>query len=354
MNVSNPYECLTIYRPGYGFTGYLKGKIAGQWGEDQFQEMLEWESNFEAMTQVLEAMQRQRQGMTAGQAYSENAFAAAYVSRYAQTGNIQDALTVSDPSARTYDVSQTADPNAILPTDSTEVKLEKLQRIAETADYTGMSYGEIYKTILDRYQQAFDGKMLALISGFVGGSDRDSICHQFAREMDDAVYHPLWREIEAETGLRYGQPAFQDYWYEHYRFELGAEALGYGGMNPEEIEKAVAEKYAGKNTLADFAAMMEELHLSGVLDHKLGRDGANSLLSMLGRKLYEVRPEDNYDGGRRLDLLWDRAQREPFNLQSFADELKNAIQNHMSFYNYEFDIRGTLLQSIDTLLAMFE
>ena len=45
MNV-NPYECLTIYRPGYGFTGYLKGKIAGQWGEDQFQEMLEWERQY--------------------------------------------------------------------------------------------------------------------------------------------------------------------------------------------------------------------------------------------------------------------------------------------------------------------
>lgn len=46
MNVSNPYECLTIYRPGHGYTGYLKGKIAGQWGEDQFEEMLEWERQY--------------------------------------------------------------------------------------------------------------------------------------------------------------------------------------------------------------------------------------------------------------------------------------------------------------------
>ena len=270
-----------------------------------------------------------------------------------------DTVTISDSNAiqeslKTANAPNLTDSNAILPTDSTEVKLEKLRRIAETADYTGMNYGEIYKTILDRYQQAFDGKFLALALGFVGGSDRDSICHQFAREMDNAVYHPLYREIEAETGLRYGQPAFQDYWYEHYKFELGAEALGYGGMSPEEIEKAVAEKYAGKNTLADFSAMMYELHLSGILDHKLGRDGASSLFSLLGRKLHEVRPEDSYDGGRRLDGLWKRAQYEPFNLQNFAQELKNTMQNNMSFYNYDFDIRSTLLQSIDKLLAMLE
>ena len=100
--------------------------------------------------------------------------------------------------------------------------------------------------------------------------------------------------------------------------------------------------------------MMYELHLSGVLDHKLGRDGANSLLSVLGRKLYEVRPEDNYDGGRRLDGLWERAQREPFDFQKCAQELKYTIQNDMSFYNYDFDISGLLLQSLDKLMAMFD
>lgn len=309
MNVSNQY--LITYIPGSGHTGYLNGQLAGHWGENSFEKMLR---------------SRKQYAPGAAQTYS----------------------------IRADNVPQVSDSNAILPADSTEVRLEKLRKIAETADYTGMSYGEIYKTILDRYQQAFDGRFLALASGFVGGSDRDSICHQFAREMDQAVYHPLYREIEAETGLRYGQDAFQDYWYEHYKFELGAEALGYGGMSPEEIEKAVAEKYAGKNTLADFSAMMEELHLSGVLDHKLGRDGANSLLSVLGRKLHEVRPEDNYDGGRRLDSLWERAQREPFSFQNLAQELKNTVQNNMSFSNYGFDIRDTLLQSIDALLAMFE
>ena len=310
MNVSSQY--LITCLPGNGWTGHLDGQVAGRRSEDRFGKMLE----------------RKRQ----------------YAPEAAQACSV-----------RAYGVPQASDPNVILPADSTEVKLEKLRRIAETADYTGMSYGEIYKTVLGRYQQAFgERNMLALMSGLVGGSDRDSICHQLANELDQVVYHPLYREIEAETGLRYAQDAFRDYWYENYKFELGAEALGYGGMSPEEIEKAVSEKYAGKNTLADFAAMMEELHMSGVLDDKLGRNGANNLWGTLCRQLYEVRPEDNYDGGRRVDSLWERARREPFDFQNFAHELKNTIQNNMSFYNYGFDIRSLLLQSLDKLLVMFE
>ena len=40
------YGCLTTYIPGHGYTGYLNGKMAKQWGEDQFQEMLEWERQY--------------------------------------------------------------------------------------------------------------------------------------------------------------------------------------------------------------------------------------------------------------------------------------------------------------------
>ena len=102
------------------------------------------------------------------QSFAGSARAAVHVVCSVKTGSFQDALisqsaaykqdtlTISAQRRTTdIDVPQAADPNEILPTDSTEVKLEKLRRIAETADYTGMSYGEIYKTVLDRYQQAF-------------------------------------------------------------------------------------------------------------------------------------------------------------------------------------------------------
>ena len=45
MNV-NPYGCLTTYIPGYGYDGYLNGGKAKHWGEDQFEEMLEWKRQY--------------------------------------------------------------------------------------------------------------------------------------------------------------------------------------------------------------------------------------------------------------------------------------------------------------------
>ena len=45
MNV-NPYGCLTTYIPGYGYDGYLNGGKAKHWGEDQFEEMLEWQRQY--------------------------------------------------------------------------------------------------------------------------------------------------------------------------------------------------------------------------------------------------------------------------------------------------------------------
>ena len=44
MNVSNQY--LLTYIPGSGYTGYLDGQLAGRWGEDQFEEMLEWKRQY--------------------------------------------------------------------------------------------------------------------------------------------------------------------------------------------------------------------------------------------------------------------------------------------------------------------
>lgn len=46
MNVSNPYGCLITYIPGYGYDGYLEGGKAKHWGEDQFEEMLEWKRQY--------------------------------------------------------------------------------------------------------------------------------------------------------------------------------------------------------------------------------------------------------------------------------------------------------------------
>ena len=44
MNVSNQY--LITWIPGSGYTGYLNGKIAKRWSEDQLEEVNEWERQF--------------------------------------------------------------------------------------------------------------------------------------------------------------------------------------------------------------------------------------------------------------------------------------------------------------------
>ena len=49
MNVSNQY--LLTYIPGSGYTGYLDGQLAGRWGEDQFEEMLEWKRQYAPITE---------------------------------------------------------------------------------------------------------------------------------------------------------------------------------------------------------------------------------------------------------------------------------------------------------------
>lgn len=50
MNVSNQQYLLT-YIPGSGYTGYLNGQVAGRWGEDSFEEMLEWKRQYAPVTE---------------------------------------------------------------------------------------------------------------------------------------------------------------------------------------------------------------------------------------------------------------------------------------------------------------
>ena len=51
MNVSSQHEYLLTYIPGSGYTGYLDGQVAGRWGEDSFEEMLEWKRQYAPITE---------------------------------------------------------------------------------------------------------------------------------------------------------------------------------------------------------------------------------------------------------------------------------------------------------------
>ena len=119
----------------------------------------------------------------------------------AQMSQMADTVTISGQAPQEAGrVSQAAGPGVILPADSIQTKLEKLQKIAEAADYAGMDYEEIYCAIWDRYQKAFGGKMPAITSCLIGGEDWAEINNQFVREVNQAVYDPLFRSEERRVG----------------------------------------------------------------------------------------------------------------------------------------------------------
>jgi len=132
-------------------------------------------------------------------------------------------------------------------TDSVEVKLTKLQEIAENTQYPGMTGTEIYKTIWDRYNDAFGGNMSAILSGLASFDEWNKISSQFRKEINSS--YPVDRTL-------------------HHAAH--AAILGYDGMSPNEIEAAIAKKYEGKNSVLDFLNMYGELRNAGVLDSKLG------------------------------------------------------------------------------------
>ena len=53
-----------------------------------------------------------------------------------------------------------------------------------------------------------------------------------------------------------------------------AAAWGYPVDTCADCDLAIRLKYAGKNTLLDFLNMQGELFATGVMDHKLGSEGA--------------------------------------------------------------------------------
>lgn len=252
----------------------------------------------------------------------------------------------------------------IQPGDTTEVKLAKLRQMAEEADYTGMDFNEIYTSIWNRYNDAFDGNMSA-ITTFAGISpDWSSVNNQFLHEYDNNVYFPLMREFKAETGIDIFTWSKSE-WPEHERnMELFGEyvrskygtfydqALGYGDMSIEEREQAICKKYAGKDTLRSFLNMQGELYASGVLTSKLGVDGASAFISAIERQLPETYFFEDCLKGPTWEISqarWDAVLDGKFDAQAFAADMREYVKT-ANFSGVNFDIQGAISQGIDYLL----
>lgn len=271
---------------------------------------------------------------------------------------------IEDASNAAPQTAAPASATEILPGDTTEVKLAKLRKMSEEADYTGMAYDEIQSAIYNRYNDVFNGNMAAIIT-FVGGSglsDWGEINNQFVDETRDYVWIPMLREFEAETGIRgaYFFPsysgteedkAFSQYVSSKYG-NLYAAMLGYGDMGIEETEQVIYKKYAGKDTLRDFLTMQGELYHSGVLTSKFGGEGAWAYISAISYQLPKTYFPDIYYKAGYLDIpqsRWDAVLDGKFDAQAFASDMRESLKT-ANFSGVNFDIQGAISQGIDYLL----
>ena len=242
---------------------------------------------------------------------------------------------------------------------STEAKLAELREIAKNADYTGMSYSEIYKTIYDRYNEASGGKLKA--SAFFnppGDSDIIAIKNQLDQELKLHIYTPLEKELEQELGFskQENRAEFQNHFIER-RNAIYAEALGYGGMNYDEIEKAIVEKYKEKDSLQDFLEMQGELNKTGVLLHKLGGvDRLGEYYSSLNMQINLTYFRDTYVFEHPLEPgQYEATLLKHFEPVSFFSDLKRTIlSTTYTHYDRGYDVKNQVLQDVDWMMSLFQ
>ena len=243
----------------------------------------------------------------------------------------------------------------ILPTDSDKVKMEKLKEIDASFDYSGMSYQEIYSSIYNRYNSAFNGNLEGIM--MFGAEDWTQISQQFQLETKKHVYYPMRNELAAELGMKATDEQFlKEHFWPQYN-EIIYTNQGFRGMSFEEREASIMKKYQGKNTFMDILNMHGELRSSGVLAHKMGSEAA-------GRFWSEFLSQIDYDyfdgakvGAPAVTQEWvNNSLDMPIDLKGLYHNLKDSLSK-MSFSNFRsddwaaFDAMG---KGVDSLLEMLD
>lgn len=243
----------------------------------------------------------------------------------------------------------------ILPTDSDKVKMEKLKEIDASFDYSGMSYQEIHSTIYNRYNAAFNGNLLGIMS--FGAEDWTQINLQYQDEIKRHVYYPMRNELAAKLGMKASDEQFQnEYFAPQYR-EIKWTTLGYRGMSLEEKEAAIMKKYQGKNTFMDVLNMQGELEASGVLASKIGEKAVGSYCAQFGLQIGYDYFDGAKEGAPAVTQEWINSCLDmPIDLKGLYRNLKDSLSK-MSFSNFRsddwaaFDAMG---KGVDSLLEMLD
>lgn len=266
----------------------------------------------------------------------------------------EDTLTISNRAPAASDIQ---------PGDSTQVKLAKLQQIAEEADYTGMSYGEIYTAIWNRYDKAFDGNWASIytFNQIMGPVDGYAADQQFRSEIQRNISIPLKREFKEKTGIdvmvwtkeewpqhERDVEAYREYVLSKYG-NLHAQGCGYGDMSIGEIEQAIYKKYEGKDTLRDFLNMQGELLHTGVITDKLGADGRRAYWQVLDDQLTRTYFFDDYMNTAAMNISqarWDAVLDGKFDAHAFASNMRESVKNA----SWSIDMEKVINKGIDYLL----
>lgn len=244
------------------------------------------------------------------------------------------------------------------PSNATRAKLDELAKLNAQADYTGMSYDEIFSSIWNRYNEFFDGNMCAITSCIGGPVDWQHVNNQFDVEIRKHIYAPALHEACKAAG---GAHTREEYW--NAQDQAGQvldnarlKVLGYDGMSFDEIEAAINKKYANQNTALDFLKMQGELFLTGVLEHNMGDEAASSYRHMISYQ-FEVafNPRNIYtndiESAHWMTMeQWYRVANQPFNVNQFAGSMREML-THMSWSGYQVNIEAVLNDGIDRFIG---
>lgn len=256
-----------------------------------------------------------------------------------QTAKAQDRYVPSAPQPRTEAEFAAGEQRyGFTISNATHAKLKQLTEIDKQADYTGMSSDEIYAEIWTRYDEAFDGNMVAITACIGGPAEWSAVNNQFEYEILHHIVYP-----EERTALKAAGVANASTYEEKKALEISCnekahqasthslwKVLGYEGMSFEERESAIKEKYAGKNTTLDFLKMQGELVRSGVLKHKMG-DKADTYCAMIEIQFDRAFNPNSIDrvGYEKSSFMtadqWYRVADQPFDTAQFAAAMKDNL-----------------------------
>ena len=233
--------------------------------------------------------------------------------------------------------------------------------MAEEADYTGMSYGEIYTAIWNRYDQAFDGNWASIYTFPTIQEDGCLAKYRFRMEIDRNIGNHLKREFKEETGIDvtvwtkegWSQhdrdvEAYREYVLSKYG-NLHAQGCGYGDMSMEEMEQAIYKKYEGKDTLRDFLNMQGELFHTGVMINKLGEHGSIAYQRVMEDQLARTYFFDDYMSTAAMNISqarWDAVLDGKFDAHAFAADMRETVKNA----SWSIDMEKVINKGIDYLL----